>query len=389
MHKIVHICQDEKFINSAYLQFEQLYPNQNEFYIYDCLNGETKHIKRNETFHFFELNQEFFESLNNSIVVFHSIPNHLAKYLQFINKSNKVVWFLFGFETYGDQMLYSENVLLDKITYKYFRNKSIGFNFKEQVKYYLFPFIRKIKKDLYYSEKEYQIIKREEKLNNLKRVDYIGSSFEEEKQIQSKILKFDRPLFDFWYYPLEVIVDMRTEINLNKGKVLIGHSGFSNGNHLDVVYKIKNYNLSNVEVIIPFSYGEKKYMEIVKKEIASLKINVKFLEDFMPLSLYSGLLNDVKIAVFNNRRQQAIGNIITLIYFGSKVFLSEKNTFYQFLKRQNVLVYNYEKELNDTSINVELTENEMIFNQQKMIELFSEKKLLNDLKESLEKVAYE
>ncbi|WP_334125075.1 TDP-N-acetylfucosamine:lipid II N-acetylfucosaminyltransferase [Empedobacter brevis] len=286
-------------------------------------------------------------------------------------------------------MLYSENVLLDKITYKYFRNKSIGFNFKEQVKYYLFPFIRKIKKDLYYSEKEYQIIKREEKLNNLKRVDYIGSSFEEEKQIQSKILKFDRPLFDFWYYPLEVIVDMRTEINLNKGKVLIGHSGFSNGNHLDVVYKIKNYNLSNVEVIIPFSYGEKKYMEIVKKEIASLKINVKFLEDFMPLSLYSGLLNDVKIAVFNNRRQQAIGNIITLIYFGSKVFLSEKNTFYQFLKRQNVLVYNYEKELNDTSINVELTENEMIFNQQKMIELFSEKKLLNDLKESLEKVAYE
>ncbi|TGN27173.1 TDP-N-acetylfucosamine:lipid II N-acetylfucosaminyltransferase [Empedobacter tilapiae] len=384
MHKIIHISSDEKFINSAYYQFEKVSPNQNEFYIYGTIRENIKHIKLNDTFHFFELSQNFFELFNDSIIIFHSLPNELIKYLQFINKSNKVVWLLFGFETYEDKLLYPDNVLLDTITYKHFKTKSNRFSFKEQLKYYLFPIIRKLKRDLYYSKQEYQIIRRNEKLNNLKRVDYFGFAFDEEYKFQCELLNIKRPFFYFGYYPLEFIVNIKIEIKQNKNKIIIGHSGFPNGNHLDVINKIKNYNLSDVEVVIPFSYGEKNYINFVKNEISSKNIEVTFLEDFIPLSDYSELLNDVKIAILNNRRQQAIGNIITLIYFGAKVFLSEKNTFYQFLKRQNIIIYNYENELNDNSINFELTKEEMIFNKQKMIELFSEKKLLSGLQSSIE-----
>lgn len=386
MSEIIHICTDEKFINSAYQQFEELYPGQNMFYVYGMENKEIKHIKWSNSFRSIELTINVFESLRHAVVIFHSMPNMLIPFLQYIHPSNKVVWLLFGFETYHDRLLYSENILLDSITKKKFGAKTQRYSTREHVKTILFPLVRMIKKDLYFTQIERNRRKVTDKRNALKRVDFIGTSFEDEYRSQLQLLKFKKPFFYFWYYPLEKIVDINQPIVLDKNTIMIGHSGFPSGNHLDVIKKIEKYKLSDSNILIPFSYGDQSYMKEVKPQLISFRSDITFLEDFMSLESYNKLLNHVKIAILNNRRQQAVGNIIALLYFGAKVFLSEENTFYRFLKSKKILVFNYEKELNNNTIQKGLTLEEIEYNRMELFTLFNAGKLKSELQKSINTV---
>lgn len=96
------------------------------------------------------------------------------------------------------------------------------------------------------------------------------------------------------------------------------------------------------------------------------------------------MLNSIKIAIFNNRRRQAVGNIITLIYFGAKVFLSEKITFYQYLKKIGIIVYSYEKDLNNASINNIHNHQEIEYNRNILYKELNKKTLQEQLKLSIE-----
>ena len=106
----------------------------------------------------------------------------------------------------------------------------------------------------------------------------------------------------------------------------------------------------------------------------------------MPLEDYNKILEGVKIAILNNRRQQAIGNIIALLYMGAKVFLSKKNTYYHFLKRNNIIVYCYEKDLNEKTINMGLNFEEIEHNRKMLFSLYNSKQLQSELQNSVTKV---
>lgn len=387
MPRFLHICQDEKFINSAYKQFEELYPEKNDFYIYGCNKKETKHIQLNENFHFVDSLSDTFKNIpENCIVIFHSLPDLVIENLYLLPKSVKTVWFQFGFEVYEDKNLYSENQLLDTITKKYFSINAPHENWKDKIKTNIFPFIRIFKKDLYYTYGEIASQKRKSKIKHLERINFWGTSFEEEAINLSKTLGYQRPFFNFTYYPIEKIIDTELNFSPDKKFIMIGHSGFPNGNHLDVISKIKNYQLGETQLIIPFSYGVTKYINEVKPLLLKVRSDIKFIEDFMPLEDYNKILEGVKIAILNNRRQQAIGNIIALLYMGAKVFLSKKNTYYHFLKRNNIIVYCYEKDLNEKTINMGLNFEEIEHNRKILFSLYNSKQLQSELQNSVTKV---
>ncbi|MFN3020014.1 TDP-N-acetylfucosamine:lipid II N-acetylfucosaminyltransferase [Chryseobacterium sp. TY3] len=386
MPNIIHICQDEKFINSGFNQFEKLHQNQNEIWVYDCPEKRLKHITVDiSKIRFIENDSETYRLIpKDSIVVFHSLPNHVIPNLSYIDQSVRIIWCIFGFETYSDHTIYSVNKSFDSITKKITLTKK--YSVKEDIKFVLFPYIRKFKKNLYLTIKERERLKKKEKLNNLKRVDYFATSFDEEKISQEKMLGFSRPLFNFWYYPVELILDLNQEVNYDKSKIMIGHSGYRNGNHLDVVNKIKNYSFVNEDIIIPISYGEKNYIDIIKPLITKNLPGVNFIEEFQSLDTYNNLLANVKIAIFNNRRQQALGNIIALVFLGAKVFLSEKNSFYHYLKRIGIKIFSYENDLNSKSIENGLSLEDISTNRQRLYEQLNETKLLMELKISINHV---
>lgn len=380
--QIVHICEDEKFINSAVEQFEYCFPRQNTFFVLPVSTDENfKHVKCRDFIHktvAVDLIPVSSTLPNNAIVVLHSLSPRFYDFVLQLPKNIKIIWFCFGFEVYNDSNYFKNDLLLDKLTKHKFPEikKTTKDNFIEAVR----PYYRLIKPILPLSQREY-------KYKVMQRIDFLGSSFYEEYQQVCKLIKQKKKFFDFWYYPLELIVDVQQPIQYKKSKIIIGNSGFKSGNHLDVFDEIKKYSLPDIEIVVPLNYGEAKYIQEILAE-GKKEFNEAFkpLIDFMPLAEYNTILESVGVAVLNNKRQQAVGNTIALLWFGAKVFLSHKNPFYHYLKRIGVLVYCYETELSEKSISQFLSLEQIEYNRILLFQELNQAHLADLLKEQIELV---
>ena len=380
--QIVHICEDEKFINSAVEQFEHCFPRQNTFFVLPVSSDENfKHVKSQTFIHKTtpeNLTQVSSSISNKAIVVLHSLSPRFYDFVLQLPKNIKIIWFCFGFEVYNDANYFKNNILLDTITNQKFPEKELSS--KKKIKEEVRPFYRMIKPSLPLSSKEY-------KHKVIKRINYLGSSFQEEFEQVSKLIKQKKRFFDFWYYPLEQILDVTSEISLEKKYIIIGNSGFKSGNHLDVFDKIKNYSLQDLEIVVPLNYGEPNYIqEILIEGKKDFNKTFKPLLDFMPLADYNTILESVGVAILNNKRQQAVGNTIALLWFGAKVFLSHKNPFYHYLKRIGVSVYCYETELTEKTISQFLSLEQITHNRKLLFQELNKKHLAELLKNQILKI---
>jgi hypothetical protein len=378
--KIIHICQDEKFINSAIQQFEFSFPKSNSFYVVSHL-PDFVHVKSEECVQHCNIEdlKAIAHTLDKSVlVVLHSLANTFYDFVLELPKENKVIWLCFGFEIYNDANFFKTKNLLDTITKNRFPEvKTLK---KKKVKDLIRPYYRLLNKSLPLSSREY-------KVKVLKRIDFLGSSFQEEFEFISSLIKQKKHFFDFWYYPLEQILDVSAPINLNKKNILIGNSGSNSGNHLDVFAQLKKYNLTAEKIVVPLNYGESKYIDVVVNE-GNNQFFQKFqpLLQFLSLQEYNVILEEVGIAVFNNRRQQAVGNTIALLWMGAKVFLSKHNPFYDFLKRKGLNVYCYEIDLNEQNCNQLLSLHQIEHNRSTLFNLLNREKLAVELQEQILKI---
>lgn len=158
-----------------------------------------------------------------------------------------------------------------------------------------------------------------------------------------------------------------TELN-----VLVGNSATSTNNHMEIFEKISASKNKDVMIYCPLSYGEQHYAEVVARKGYEL-FGSRFvpLMDFMPFENYLELLGKIDIAVFAHRRQQAMGNTITLLGLGKKVFMRNDVTPWQVFKRLGVGVF----DLDQFDLNP-LDDIEAKHNRKIIAEYFSEKKLI-------------
>ncbi|TDP59214.1 TDP-N-acetylfucosamine:lipid II N-acetylfucosaminyltransferase [Flavobacterium dankookense] len=379
-YNIIHICEDEKFINSAINQFEIIFPNQNKFYIVDTDNSiPFRHVtpsnctKSISTIELVQLSETLDKS---SLVILHSLSSKFYSFVLKLSKEIKIVWLCFGFEVYNDSYYYKNNQLLDKITLKKYPSNDKTLSWRKKIR----PLYRIIKPNLPFSDYEL-------KRKAIQRVNYLGSTFHDEYVVIQKLLNVKKDFFNFWYYPLEQIVEINSPINFDKTTMLIGNSGFKSLNHLDVFDRIKNYNLKASKVIIPLNYGVESYInDIVEQSNLTFGEKSFPLLNFLSLSDYNELLNNVGIAIFNNHRQQALGNTIALLWFGVKIFLSEQNPFYTFLKRNNIHIFSYENELNENSCNTFLTQEEIEQNRYILFKLLQQDVVTAILKKHIDTI---
>ncbi len=380
-HKIIHIALDEKFINSAYNQFENAFPNQNIFYI--LVNDISKNfIYVNPQSNIKKLNlsydlKDFLDNLSsNNIVIFHSLAEVFYPLVRSLPINLKCIWICFGYEVYRDIRFFNENLLLDTKTQKLYSKGSISLKYK--IKEFLRPYIRIIYKNLPLSTFEI-------KKQVFMRMDYLGCSFTEEYSAIQKYINQKKKLFPFWYYPLEQIVNIDAEVNESRNDIIIGNSGVKSGNHLDAFEKIKNFNLFDRKVIVPLSYGDEYYIiDVLEQGKTTFGLNFQPITSFIPIENYNEIFSRCGIAILNNFRQQAVGSCIGLLWYGSKVFLSTKNPFYVFLKRIGILVYSYEYDLTELSLNIVLTMDEIAHNRKVLKEHLSQSHLIEDLIKQIE-----
>ncbi|NKE68736.1 hypothetical protein RAMLITH_23215 [Ramlibacter sp. RBP-2] len=122
--------------------------------------------------------------------------------------------------------------------------------------------------------------------------------------------------------------------------ILVGNSADPTNEHLEVLRKLAAHRDADIKVFAPLSYGDLEYGRAIAQEGRRL-LGEKFvaLTDFMRPDDYLGLLREMDVAVFNHRRQQGMGNIITLLGLGKKVFLRSDISTWEFLQGLQLAVF--------------------------------------------------
>lgn len=150
-------------------------------------------------------------------------------------------------------------------------------------------------------------------------------------------------------YPIPVNTEHLDKLKLNKSHIqtvfFIGNSGDKSNQHTEMIDLLSPFKEEKIKVICPLSYGgSKEYRESV--------INFgleQFGDKFTPLLYYmnqeeySQVLGYVDVALMNHKRQQALGNILALLYLEKKVFLRSEITSFSFLKRHNFVIFDIDR----------------------------------------------
>lgn len=127
--------------------------------------------------------------------------------------------------------------------------------------------------------------------------------------------------------------------NRDSINILLGNSASHTNNHFEAIDFLRKFKDENIRIICPLSYGDSDYGNKVKKygcEVFGKKFI--YLDKFYSISDYMDILNTIDVGVFNHDRQQALGNIFSLLYLGKKVYMKNNTTMWDEVRNELGLV---------------------------------------------------
>lgn len=373
---ILHIVPDEKFIDAAYRSFEAANPDNNEFVII-----EKKHLLRfikNTPIRFVEhtefWSKQFVDSLKNyDMVCLHWMDDAKMQLLTRADQSVKFVWIGWGGDYYD---------LITGDTTKLLKPKTLALSQKHRIQVSSLPLKSKIKQII-----KRIIYKKIEKQHIMNRIDFFAPVLYEDYELLLKAIPDFKPHYLAWNYgTLEDDMIKGFEDHVISGNnILIGNSASYENNHFDVFDHIKSLNLGSRKILSPLSYGDMQYRELVASE-AKMLFGEQFVsvEGFMPISEYVSMLSSCSVAIMGHLRQQALGNIVIMIYLGAKIFLDRHNPVYLFFKKHHTFIYTLDEI--EAEIDSALTSKEIEFNRNILRQHWSRETIYNKTMNLIETV---
>jgi len=149
--------------------------------------------------------------------------------------------------------------------------------------------------------------------------------------------------------PTETPIKVAPKLPTDPIRILAGNSADPENNHLELFQKLIPYKDDLIEIYTPLAYGNPQYAKKVITEGQKL-FGDKFypMTDFMDPQKYANFLNTIDIAVFAHNRQQAMGNTLSLIALGKKVYLKNNLSSWDLLHSLKIKVFN-------TNLSIDLT----------------------------------
>lgn len=169
--------------------------------------------------------------------------------------------------------------------------------------------------------------------------------------------------------------NISSEKKLDFVAVLAGNSADPSNDHLEI-FKVLVQFKNEIKIYCPLSYGNKEYAEYIAKKGKEI-FGSKFVPimEFMPFDKYSELLEKIDLVIFAHKRQQAMGNTVTLLGMGKKVFMRSDVTHYEMFIKNDIKVF----DINDFDLTL-LEQTTGLSNSQKVGEQFSKSSLAEQLK---------
>lgn len=384
MINILHILHDEKFLDGAIDTFNAT-SSRNTYVSIDD-DGPLRQIKVHGSEVLLIKKEDILSFMidgNYQMVAFHTLTRDKYELVLQIPKSIKVLWLSWGYDIY-EPWLDSPAVLpielYKPLTKELLSSKTLLIS----------RIFRKLKKIAHY--KKYRDIQRERqyKLTNeldlqkrlLSRIDYLSTVLPSEYDILSKYEYIKAIYFPFQYVSNHKL--NTDDIEENASIILVGNSATATNNHFDVFNVLKNRAILN-KCIVPCSYGNDTYLSKLKDVLKNMQ-NVQVLDTFVPYEEYSKMLKACRVGVFGHLRQQAMGNIVTCMLHGSKVFLWRDSVAYQYFKSEGYIIYTIDDDLTNENIQSLMTQEERELNKKKLFEQFSYDCVVARLNSSLQTI---
>lgn len=368
--KILHLSPDDKFVDMALSTFNTFDCVENDLVVYSR-NKSLKFVKNKA---FIIKNPRDIESLINNydLIVVHSLAPIWGRLLLKANKNIPIIWIGWGYDYYDfiNQNLYLKETkdlignlgYLNLIDLIRFRLTNLARKiFRMSSSFDLFELIERIN---YFSpvlESEYYMVK--ENLGNIKFPKYISFNYGNLENYFAKDLEYKR---------------------VTGYNILIGNSASYTSNHIDSFSLLMGVDIGNAKIICPLSYGDKNYSRYVENQgVKYFGESFKPLVNFMPLSEYIENISSCGYVIMNHCRQQAYGNIVTMLYLGAKIFLREENPLYSYLKSKGMHIFSIQELEKVKSLGERLEENIVLENRSILSLLLSKNTIENHVKKIL------
>lgn len=337
----IHLVEDEKFIDFAFREFNEA-GNQGHLFLIVGPNQQLKFIKSSEILiihpRIFWLLIPFSKGFIKSIF-FHSLSGKFYKNLILkIPQEIPIFWMSWGFDlidVFGD----TNNFLKPK-------TKIIA-PIKAQ-----FTQIERSRPSYYQAFK----ILPETSLM-VGRIDYLSTVIEEENSIIDFNFFQKAPKWVPWnYFTMEedVIKGFEDKV-VSKKNMLLGNSGNFWNNHLDAFDDLQQFQLDFDKIVCPLSYGDRNYRNKIIQE-GDLIFGNRFvpLNDFLAYPDYVQQLLSCSYFFMNSLRQLGLGNLLLLLYLGSKVILDKSNPVYSFFIKNEIQVFSIQEAKSGNLGNIDL-----------------------------------
>jgi len=381
--RILHLCQDEKFIDGVIYLFEKAFPGLNKFVVMmPPANPPIKYITNTNC----DIDK-IVQSKNSGeelvlleksydVVVLHGLNYLTAELVIKSDNKNKFLWSVLGAELYQNKQLYSLSLLGSK-TELLFNSVNSKVKIKDSIR------------RLYHKVRYNFIIPNSDSSERITRaasqIENFGSLIKEEFNFlrDNNLLAPNATFQKLTYYPIEHF-DNDTDITLFKdSNLLVGNSASFTNNHLEIFDILKIIGIGSRKIIVPISYGNKQYQKSIIKAGNDL-FGDQFvpLVNFLPIKAYNEVIQSCGISIMNHYRQQGVGNILQSLWHGRKVYLSEKNMLFRYFNRIGCSVFSIEKELSTNNPNALklLSEVEVEHNRRILKSEISEKTLVKQLR---------
>lgn len=333
---LLHLIPDEKITEDIIELYSGVHP-YNLFIIY-CEKDVSERNNRQNVLYVrdFDIN-EYLEGVK--AVVVHGLQYRFAKEILSLPLELPVAWLVWGFDVYNLPRI--KKSLYGPATLKILKSTNRAFNLQLAIKEN--DFLRKVIFQflLRKPDQESVIMKAHQRINYF--CTYIEEDFHVFNNYYDNNCTFHYATF------LNLDQYLAGNVVANEGpsgnNILVGNSAYPENNHFEVLSYLKGEDLPGL-VYVPLSYGkDRKYLKKLKLA-GEISLGQKFvpLIDFMDRSKYVELLQSCSCGIFYHFRQQAMGNIIAMLYLGCRIYLSKRNPVYSYLKRIGIIVFNLEEE---------------------------------------------
>lgn len=367
--KIIHFLEISIFTPHFINSFDKISDNT-EFYIINNGFFDKDYMTKDNVFLFDLADQKTQEKLigniNNSedkvVAIFHQLNGYKSNIIYSLRKDIRKVWCLWGNDVYETNTFLKFNLyekqtknFLDNSTNALVKNYFVQAAKELIVQTLLFinsrkkiPLLKKINER--FGIDRYLLIK--------EKIDVISYIVPKEKEILSRLFP-DKIYCHLYSDPQLPQFHHISVLSSDAENILVGNSGAITNNHLDCFEILKNCNLGARKIIVPLSYGgnENYINEVIKKGKSYFGESFIPMKDRVSLEEYSRLLSSCSIAMMNQRRQQAGGNLFHLVGSEVKVYMNRENGFYGYFKDNGIKVYDIDDFQKNFSIKEDLKNN--------------------------------